>query len=706
MSINKKNKMFVFIVIYIMMSVLGILFVKGSQHNELIGTYTNIEYENRILSAVGYSNENGQYIKENDDPNIVLDFSDKEIYGIRINFKKPIDGNNVRFYFGRGGIGFVEADSFPFGVSNAQSIEMVDTSPFSYLRVDINEDFAIDSIEVSYEVREKQATYVEKYILVLLVNAVIIGIGFNCIERIIKKCQKTIREKVLWGIKNKKLLFIKCMQFFGCISIAIMAEIIISRLMHVSVFNGYRVFFIIAICLIVLVTIWYDKSSYKYAHIYFLAIVMLLGTTQVIVSPPVVGISWDDEVHYGRTAYLSWVTEGISLADRELISHYQSVIYNKEEYGIDGRETWVEGIDDYAVSNNQLWETNAYPVDVKYVAYIPSAIILAIGRGVGLSFTENFVLGKCVSLLIYALAISYAIKSLERGKLIAMAIGLIPTNIFLAASYSYDWCITAFVILGYALFIGDIQKGKTVSTKKFLLVMFIMLIGILPKAVYFPLVFPLMLFRKERYENSKVCRLLTVGTMFILIASFILPMLLGVNQADPRGGDLIDSGAQMRFILNQPLRYAEILLTFLYFYFSLDASQAYLTNFAYLGQAPYFTLCIVVVVICCILDNTSENKRVGKENILLRFGVLLSGFGAMVLSATALYIAFTPVAYETVLGCQYRYIIPILFPVLYFMSKMQIDINEIVKKKVINMVGLVMAFVYMNAIYLFCISNF
>ena len=41
---------------------------------------------------------------------------------------------------------------------------------------------------------------------------------------------------------------------------------------------------------------------------------------------------------------------------------------------------------------------------------------------------------------------------------------------------------------------------------------------------------------------------------------------------------------------------------------------------------------------------------------------------AIILVATAMYISYTAVASETVAGCQYRYLIPIVLPALYVNS--------------------------------------
>jgi uncharacterized membrane protein len=51
-------------------------------------------------------------------------------------------------------------------------------------------------------------------------------------------------------------------------------------------------------------------------------------------------------------------------------------------------------------------------------------------------------------------------------------------------------------------------------------------------------------------------------------------------------------------------------------------------------------------------------------------------------AATALYISFTPVGHNTILGCQWRYIIPTLFPFLYAVGSPRV--RHTIDKRVIN----------------------
>lgn len=56
-------------------------------------------------------------------------------------------------------------------------------------------------------------------------------------------------------------------------------------------------------------------------------------------------------------------------------------------------------------------------------------------------------------------------------------------------------------------------------------------------------------------------------------------------------------------------------------------------------------------------------------------------FGGAALMASALYVAFTPVGHDTILGCQARYMIPWIYPLLSIWSMNRI--KPIVSKNIL-----------------------
>ena len=121
-----------------------------------------------------------------------------------------------------------------------------------------------------------------------------------------------------------------------------------------------------------------------------------------------------------------------------------------------------------------------------------------------------------------------------------------------------------------------------------------------------------------------------------------------------------------------------MLFYFLKEYLSFQNSMK--INFAtlgYLGTTNYSILGLILMVFVCATDK--NNYDIWNRYGLSRCAALILSGICVILIASALYISFTPVGYGTVLGCQQRYILPLLFPILALIAPKYID-NKINRK--------------------------
>jgi len=105
-----------------------------------------------------------------------------------------------------------------------------------------------------------------------------------------------------------------------------------------------------------------------------------------------------------------------------------------------------------------------------------------------------------------------------------------------------------------------------------------------------------------------------------------------------------------------------MMVRFLSTYLYVGNAAEFTTNFAYFGEGFFARqLPIVILILTAVLDRNGIRNK----NIWIVLVTVISFLATVFLVATALYISFTPVGHDTVLGCQYRYLIPLLFPLLY-----------------------------------------
>ena len=102
----------------------------------------------------------------------------------------------------------------------------------------------------------------------------------------------------------------------------------------------------------------------------------------------------------------------------------------------------------------------------------------------------------------------------------------------------------------------------------------------------------------------------------------------------------------------------------------------YISNFAYFGVGKWWPVFVMLLGITAVTD-TKEGLKF-KIPLIIKILSVVFFVGMAALIATALYIDFTPVANQGILGCQPRYIIPLLAPLLLLVTGQR---KNIIKEK-------------------------
>lgn len=419
------------------------------------------------------------------------------------------------------------------------------------------------------------------------------------------------------------------------------------------------------------------KGIVRKPEIVFLILCLFSGSILVFCLPPVTAISWDDEIHYDRALGLSYLGHAeISEADRLLV--------HKPWAAVDLDFNLVRSaVDDVAAAEPDTNDAAGYsevfgfatPVrgvslaDVSAVGYFPSAIALWLARLFHAPILLSVVLGRFGNLISYALAIATAIRIVPARKGVMIAIGLLPTSVFLASSFSYDPVVISFLLLAVALIMRELRTPEARLTKLGLLkICGALFVGLAPKAIYFPLIGLLLLMPRDKFDSGKsykkyVCTVIAFGVL--MIASFALPMLFSATAqaGDARGGTDVSAIGQIAFILSHPIEYARILCQFMLSYLSPVSSDMYTFSYAYMGFLPSllpwvssfgFILLSLTVALDIQQDSFSQPRW---ARIWVAFLFVMS----VALVCTSLYVSYTPVGLSTINGVQLRYLTPLLF---------------------------------------------
>lgn len=450
-------------------------------------------------------------------------------------------------------------------------------------------------------------------------------------------------------------------------------------------------FFYATAGLIVLFTIIFFVRNFLSLPIAFFLIAFTCGSTLVYGVPVTTGISWDDQIHYENALNASYLCES-QLTDTDRAFSAEAI---ERAQGKDAPD--IGSFDPVAISRHSHDLDASYESDVargrtivdkgkesiytiNEIGYIPFAVGLWLGRLLHFGFSSTVLFARLCNLLCYTFVISCAIRVAPSKKFVFAFVGLIPTCVFLAANFSYDTWLISFTMLGFAFYLRYAWGHKSEFTIANVVACFAFtFIGLAVKAVYFPLIGIYLFVPRDRFMSSRQRLAYYMSVVFFglyMLASFALPFLFaaGGESSDVRGGAGVDSAGQLSFIISNPLRYAEILVGFLFSDFLAPINSArFSLSFGYFSSVNkvFEGACFVSVLSCApalafmTLGAVSNDElSVNRASIWASLWAILMCLCSLVLVATALYISFTPVGLDTVNGCQYRYIVPTLVPAL------------------------------------------
>lgn len=431
-------------------------------------------------------------------------------------------------------------------------------------------------------------------------------------------------------------------------------------------FNWCRWLFILSVLSVIYSFVLYYKNYLKKIETVFLLSLLILGSMFAIVQPVTTLVSWDDEIHYQNVINTSYLTKyKYTEADNRMITRVYPVTFSFSEAKEQKKD--INTIYDGDIIREENYKN--YNIFYNSVGYLPASLVHMLLRNLPVPFTYLFVLGRLANVVVYAFVVSLAMKKLQWGKMMMGAIALFPTCVFLASNYSYDYWVTAFVMLGFGYLFGELQQPhKKIEPKDMILMLVSFFIGMGPKAIYFPLILLCFALKKEKFSSERQCkyfRIAVIGTTVVILATFMLPFISqGPGVGDIRGGSDINATEQVKFILTHPFQYTKILLNFLFgTYLRIENSGEYTNLIAYLGKSSFSIISMAVLIFTIFFDRRKEERNI--LNLKFRGSVWILAFATVSLVATALYISFTPVGLGTINGCQWRYLIPVLFPVVY-----------------------------------------
>ena len=338
---------------------------------------------------------------------------------------------------------------------------------------------------------------------------------------------------------------------------------------------------------------------------------------------------------------------------------FNSAGYALKQYGKDGRvESIRDSFEQYLtwLYRDSVPQRVTEPVSFLILPFLPGALGMALARLIGLGALGCLYSGRLVNLLAYTALCYAALRSAHKCRPAFLCIMLMPMSLYMGASLSYDATLLGCYYVMLALLTRDEWNDKTAL---FYALACVFANGTKPYINLLWVVLPLILRKSEwkvRFSRAVYAVLTAAGALALTLGVEQYGTLLRHNYGAiaRQGGTTVNGGAQLLFVLKNPLRYIAVLLGTLY------------ENDGFLGQLGLFgwkdmpiafisitapPVLLAAAMLCTAQTDTLGRRRMGW---LGAFGLVYAA-GAM----TAMYITYTPVGMVRIVGLQTRYFLPV-----------------------------------------------
>ncbi len=377
--------------------------------------------------------------------------------------------------------------------------------------------------------------------------------------------------------------------------------------------------------------------------------------------------------------------------DFEYCENGSNSLYN-QDYIID------KGFDRLACNDNNIIKTHYEYMTNKAIVYLLPSTGISIARILGVGPYWTFQIGRLFNILQCIMMVYFAIKIIPFGKTGLAVISLLPINLHIMSSMSYDAFTYGGMIFIFAYIIKLIYDKEAIGWKQLLLLTLMIVLVVPQKVVYIGVAALLLIIPKDRFAKPKWHFVFKCTIGLIAVASILILQIQSVSKLT--SGTVTFSEAEGYSISYILVHISEIIK--MLFNTIVDLGDFYVKSMiSYFGffeiQTPWF-MAVPFVVLVVLSFMRSEDEPPPFRFVERIYSTVLFII-VFLLVEMLLLIDWTPMGSTQILGVQGRYFIPAL-PLLIVAARN----NTIVTKKSMGS-RLIFAISAMNMIVLiYCLS--
>lgn len=659
---------------------------------------SNNYYKQKYVNSLNNINQVFLYLNNDQllDVNVeiqVLDNKDKVLKNIRVNNLNEnvvvLDLSDLTIYYD---------SEFYLSITNLSNSTLLLSAVDNPVYVQTKNN-GLDTVNINELnlVTNMNGVLVSYHTNIILISLFVILLLIAILYKINRNQEKirNVREK-LFGILNKfKLCYV-----FEAILFFIVILMLMGNIVNLYFYSNINIIFYFINLLLAIIFIVYFMELLMWAkgcvERYYLIITIPVSLAYLFFMVP--NSVPDEFVHFTKTYATSSFNFGIPSevnipSSMQTLSRYNYLTYWN---GIFSHTDYSNLVVAPTCGNN-------------FILYLIPSFGIMVGRLINFSILGSYLLARFFNFILFASIGYFSIKKIPYGKLLLLVYLLSPMIVQQGMSLSVDLIINAICILSISYMLNIYASYEDIRNKDILILSICFILITISKYIYLP-IFGLLFLSFKKLKKLNIKQWLFVFSIIIFTIGFYYYFNIYLNSIsgneyalDYKIVNEVNESEQLKLVFSNLLYFPRVIIYTLKVYAQFYLSGTFVYPLSWLNlnlDINILYVFLTVIGIAILSEEYRFNFKKHQKIWMIFLSVIM--IAAVFL---ALYITWSPVGGELILGIQGRYFIPPVILLLFIFGgkkKLYLKNNNLV---IISFLLIIHCYTIMSIIDFFKIIN-
>ena len=406
---------------------------------------------------------------------------------------------------------------------------------------------------------------------------------------------------------------------------------------------------------------------------FFVIVAALFGLLFIILTPPLQGP--DEQAHFAQVyRYSEGRASSTSDLPKGVVETYKEIFY-QDDIRFQSNEKYELGRSKHALLNIPLEKQKRVDgapytgTGYSAIAYSLNIMFVGVGKALDLPAVLLVYLARLGSLITYIILMYLAIRLIPVAKVPFMVVGVLPMALFTSSMVSSD----AVTIGTSGLFVASILyvvcRGQAISKKDYTLLA-LTTVGIMLTKLVNVFLLPLLIlliFKKNTVGKKLKPILLAVSLILLGLFTLMLMQVAAVSVPADSVSNIpknVIPSEQVKLILISPHKFIFALWNTYFYEWGNNIFSSLIGNFGWVDtpmSLPFVITGYAILLLSLLPNRKNDADKIRHLGGFPKLGVFITLIGYIVAVNAGMFIYYSPVDYNIIVGLQGRYFIPALF---------------------------------------------